>query len=271
MMEQYFEIKNKRHGYMIYFQWTKASPKSPSKVLVGIPGPCFFTGLDARGSLNIRVNNISNTTLEPKEIRTFQSADAAGIVVSYNFDGTLMDQKIFMTADSPVLWVEWAQNARTFQPAQKIEAVLAYRPCKVLSNGGKSSSSYKREIKTNTRIIKAHGKYKSYQLQPNENYAILYDANYNPGTQAGQSKKSPADSASALLFDRSNIKNIRFYAGNSYYGTAYLTPADLTKPFRFGTYKLGKRVSMEEFYRIFEGAPADFAQHPMAGGKPAAL
>ena len=266
---RYFEIKNDLNTYMLYFQWTKATPKSGSKVLVGIPGPCFFTGLDARGSLNIKVNGISNTTLEPKEIRTFQSADEAGIVVSYNFDGTLMDQKIFMTADSPVLWVEWAPDAQSIQAAKKIEVVLSYRPCKVLSNGGKSSSTYKREIKTNLRTIKAHGKYKSYQLRDNENYAILYDANLNPGTEAGRSRKSSADSASALLFDRSNIKSIRFYAGNSYYGTAYLTPGDLTKPFRFGTYKLGKRVGMDEFYRIFEGDPAKFANHKLAGGNSA--
>ena len=158
-----------------------------------------------------------------------------------------------MTADSPVLWVEWAQDKNSPQPAKKIEVVLSYRPCKILSNGGKPSSSYKREIKTNQRTIQAHGKYKTYNLQPDENYAILYDANLNPGTQAGQNKKAPADSASALLFDRTNIKNIRFYAGNSYYGTAYLTPSDLTKPFRFGTYKLGKRVGMDEFCKIFEG------------------
>ena len=256
---KYYQIRNDIHQYLVYFQWSKATPKQNSTVTQGIPEPSFFYGVVARGGISATINGIKSATLEPQSITTFSEEKQAGIVVQYNFDGVKVAEKLYMTDDSPVLWVEWNIDPKSEEPVKKVEFQLYYWPCFNLSNGGRNSDTYKREIMTPKRTIKAYGTYKSYYLNNEENYTILYDAFYNPGREGDRKSAS----ASAILFPRQQYKSVRIFAGNAYYGVMYLTPAVNTGSFTFGIYKIGKRLSMPDFIKYFQDNPKYFAEHPL--------
>ena len=248
---RYFQIKNDLHKYVVYFQWWRATAKSESRVTMGIPEPVFFYGFVARGAVSLTFNGISSNSLDPREIKPFQEKDSAGITVEYNFDGIPLTEKIYMRADSPVLWIEWTKDPKQLADPKKTSLCLYYWPCF-------TGKEVQREVMTPTRLITAKKEYFSYYLKKNENYAVYYDNFYNPGRK----DDTQSATACAALFDWNGIKNLRVWTGNSYYGSTFLYPEPNFSCLRVGLYKTGKRMTIPEFKKFFQENPKYFAEHP---------
>lgn len=239
---EYFRIGNKFNRYMVYFQWLKPTAKRDGRIVVGLPEPCFWQGFPARGFSTLTVNGIGSDTIEPKAFRTFGDAAAAGVEISYNFDGVKMLQRFYMTEKSPLLYMEWRKDPGCTEKIDKMELSLAVYPSYSIPNGGKYDERYRREIRTADGVITVPQKTAWKTLKTTDSALDLYDATFDyPGT-------GKAQGPCFLTFDPAGVRTARVWFGKIYVMDFRFTLDPKAGKWRFGLFEFRKPMSNAEYF-----------------------
>ena len=239
----YYSFDSDMVHYMIYFQWINATPKSPEKVVIGMPQPVFWQGFVNRDFVALTVNDINSRILTPKSFDIYKADGRAGLKVKYNFDGVLMNLDFYITEDSQLLFMEWSVDEDNEEPIEKIKMNITTYPSYSVPNGGKSSPDYGRKIKTPVREI---GQQKSQKpgwntLKKDDTQLIMYDENFDyPQTEKAQ---GPC----YMTLDWTNVLAGRVWFGNIYCDNFEFTFSPTGKKWRFGLWETKKKQSNKEF------------------------
>ncbi len=178
---EYFWLSNALNQYLVYFQWIKPTAKAEGKVVVGIPEPVFWQGFISRDFMNLTINGIKSSQLEPKSITTFTQEGSAGVDALYNFDGVRMTLRFYLTEKSPLLFMEWRKDPTSEEKIEKAELSMAVYPSYSVPNGGKRDERYRREILTPVRTISSPDKGSAWiTLKPEDSSLVMYDAAFEP-------------------------------------------------------------------------------------------
>ena len=241
---EYFNFENDMASYMIYFQWINASPKSPEKVVIGMPQPVFWQGFVNRDFMSLTVNDINSRILQPKSFDIYNAEGRAGLKVKYNFDGVLMNLDFYMTETSQLLFMEWNVDEANEEPIEKIKMNITTYPSYSVHNGGKVSPDYGRKIKTPVREIgqSPNGKPGWVTLKKEENQLSMYDEKFDyPATEKAQ---GPC----YMTLDWSNVLSGRVWFGYIYCDNFEFVFSPNAKQWRFGLWETKKKQSNKDYF-----------------------
>ena len=253
---EYFQIRNDRNSYLIYFQWTLETAKASAKVLIGMPEPVFWQGFISRNFTCLTVNGISSAGLEPKSITPFAEKGIAGIDAVYNFDGVKMNLRFFMNEASPMLFMEWRKLPGSQEELRSAELAFSVYPSYSVPNGGKRDERYQREIQTPARTIPSPKNTAWVKLAPADASFIMYDRTFEP------SNTPKAQGPCFLAADWKGILSGRVWFGKIYVMDFRFTLDPKADCWRFGLWENKKPVNNQEFMDYKKNHEAFFQMPP---------
>ena len=238
---EYFQIRNDRNSYLIYFQWTLETAKASAKVLIGMPEPVFWQGFISRDFTRLTVNGISSAGLEPKSITPFTEKGIAGIDAVYNFDGVKMNLRFFMNEASPMLFMEWRKLSGSQEELRSAELAFSVYPSYSVPNGGKRDPRYQREILTPARKIPSPANTAWVRLQKTDTALVMYDNAFEP------SNTPKAQGPCFLAIDWKGISSGKVWFGKIYCMNFRFTLDPKAEAWRFGLWETKKPMNNSEF------------------------
>ena len=172
-----FLLKNNLTNYVITYRFTNASPTQVSSVLLGMPAPVNKYGFSRKDFTSITINGIDSRQLEPKKFDIFNTPEASGVDVHFNFNGIPMIQRFSVSDSSGLLTMSWRRGpGKAHDPIRTMTIRFFVMPCA----SGRDRDSYLREVVTPAGKYSSKPKvrWRKQALTRRDTWLILQDAKY---------------------------------------------------------------------------------------------
>ena len=178
-----FLLKNQLTSYVITFRYTNPSPSQSGRVQIAMPAPVNKTGYSRFDFVHVVINGIDSRLLEPKKYDIFNTPEAAGVDVLYNFNGVQMVLRFSVTDTSPLLNMSWSRaEGNSTRPIESASIYFTVLP----SASGKAKNSYARELLTPRGLLKPKAKARMAKenLGKEDKWIIMQDEKYQYSDKA---------------------------------------------------------------------------------------
>ena len=176
-----FLLKNQLTSYVITFRYTNPSPSQSGRVQIAMPAPVNKTGYSRFDFVHVVINGIDSRWLEPKKYDIFNTPEAAGVDVLYNFNGVPMVLRFSVSDTSPLLNMSWSRaEGNKSRPIESASIHFTVLP----SASGKAKGSYARELFTPRGLLKPKTRMAKESLAKEDKWIIMQDGKYQYSAQA---------------------------------------------------------------------------------------
>jgi len=251
---EYYRLSNKANMYVIYYQWVKPSPTSESRFMIGLPDPVFWYGYENRGFMDITINGISSSSVEPLSTKVWNESEKAGIDTLFNFDGVKLTLRFYMRSDSPVLWGEIIPEMKTMSESDLKQMRISFHCKPSMVVGGQLKGIYERELVMPGRTLSQQIPSRWHPLTPTDKYIIFTDLKFQPSE-----KDTKSQGPCFLTMDWTGLNSGKVWFGNEYAAHAELTINPNAEKFSFGLFESKKRYTNRDFIEMVKTQPTEFS------------
>jgi len=239
-------ISNNLNTYRIDFlQFQPTLKKGPNfQVRLREPTVWFSFSRPLGGFINIRINDINLSELEPKEnnLKLWKKKNEAGVDVFLNFNGVGMILSFFMKAGSPVLWATLASATTSIEKINSVSLSVFAVPSIVVS--GKTTAIYQRVFFGPSDNF--NQKNSIQEIPKRNNYLVLADEKFQP------SSESKAAGPCFIAFNPKAAERISLNARNYYKVSLSFTMKPDFNIFSFGVWESEKKYSNQDFLKMLK-------------------
>lgn len=176
-----FLLKNQLTSYVISFRYTNPGPAQSGRVQIAMPAPVNKTGYSRFDFVHVVINGIDSRFLEPKKYDIFNTPEASGVDVLYNFNGVPIVLRFSVSDTSPLLNMSWSRaEGKTSRPIESASIYFTVLP----SASGKAKGSYARELLTPRGFLKPKGRTAKESLGKEDKWIIMQDGKYQYSEKA---------------------------------------------------------------------------------------